>query len=94
MYSLLRSFTKDQPTHNPLVAGSSPACPTFLNVLRGMLEGKTVDYFIDFTNPSPPTWTTSGPLDDNKLQKTTINPSEVTANPNNQEGGYHRERNR
>ena len=51
-----------------------------------MLEGKTIDYFIDFTNPSPPTWTTPGPLDDNKPQKNTINPSEVTANPNNQEG--------
>lgn len=24
MYSLLRSLTKDQPTHNPLVAGSIP----------------------------------------------------------------------
>lgn len=29
MYSLLRSSTEDQPTHNPLVLGSSPSCPTF-----------------------------------------------------------------
>lgn len=51
-----------------------------------MSEGKKADYFIDFTNPSSPKWTTPGPLDDNRPQKITINPSEVTANPNNQEG--------
>ncbi|MCX6988906.1 MAG: hypothetical protein NTZ52_05325, partial [Chlamydiae bacterium] len=51
-----------------------------------MSEGKKADYFIDFTKPSPRPWTTPGPLDDNRPQKITINPSEVTANPNNQEG--------
>lgn len=63
-----------------------------------MSEGKKADYFVDFTNPSPPAWTTPGPLDDNKPQKNTINPSEVTANPNNQEGvttgERHRQKNR
>jgi hypothetical protein len=38
MYSLLRSLMEEQATHNPLVAGSSPACPTFLPALTSAFQ--------------------------------------------------------
>jgi len=51
-----------------------------------MLEGRKADYYIDLTKPSPHPWTTLGPLDGNRPQKSATNhPSDAAANPNNQE---------